>query len=299
MTMKRVKEKAIAIKKSAKSILKRFVRKIACISDGHVMSSYAICPEGLHTPAGNPIMLNEGQKQILQHYNDFCNIVDEMECDTVFVGGDMIHGQNPKERGLGLISTDLDVQINAGVELWSKICKGRKSIWVPGSGYHISTPGHNTEKDICDRIGKLPGTETIWAGPVINLELEGRIINFSHGGSGAFIYRETAMAREIMFSKVAWANNKLPKIDMFVHGHWHWFSYLHEYDVHFLQLPGWTAFEPCPIFIKNYVRFQPDIGGVIILMDDEGRILVWHFLYPVPRIAYAQDRILKDGIMSI
>jgi hypothetical protein len=297
--MKRVKEKAVVVKRKVKSLMRRFVRKLAAISDGHVMSLYAICPEGIMTKAGNPLVLNEGQKQILESYYDFCNIADELECETVLMGGDMLHGQNPKERGLGLMATDLDTQIDAGVALYSRICKGRKSVWVQGSEYHISTPGHNTEKNICDRIGKLPETETIWAGAVVNMDLDGRIINFSHGGSGAFIYRETAMAREIMFSKVAWANNKLPKIDMFIHGHWHWFSYLHEYDVHFLQLPGWTSFEPCPIFIKNYVRFQPDIGGAIILMDDEGRIQVWHFLYPVPRITYIQNKVLKDGVMSI
>lgn len=260
---------------------KRFVRRIAAVSDLHFLSLYAGCPPGLLNETGVEFNRNEGQIQLWNYWEDFCNKCDELEVDTVLVVGDVIHGQNPIERGVGLMSTNLDVQVNAGVLGMQRLCRDRKSLWISGSKYHISATGHNTEKDICDRLG---GT---WLGLVANLKIEPteKIINVSHGGSGAFIYRETAMGREILFSKVAEANGKLPKISMFVHGHWHWFSYLHQSDCHYLQLPCWIAFEPVPIFIKNYARFQPDIGGAVIMVDEAGRITVWHYLYDLPHIS--------------
>jgi hypothetical protein len=179
------------------------------------------------------------------------------------------------------MSTNLDVQISAGELAMRRLCKDRKSLWISGSKYHISAVGHNSEKDVCDKLG---GT---WLGLVANLRIEptDKIINISHGGSGAFVYRETAMGREILFAKVAEANGKLPKISMFIHGHWHWFSYLHQSDTHYLQLPCWIAYEPIPIFVKNYPRFQPDIGGAVIMVDEAARITVWHYLYDLPHIA--------------
>ncbi|OGM09502.1 hypothetical protein A2Z67_00175 [Candidatus Woesebacteria bacterium RBG_13_36_22] len=264
---------------------KRYVRAIGCISDMHVGSYYSIFPEGFTIKPGIGIQLNEGQKELLSYFWAFKQVCDDLNVDTFFVAGDMLHGQNRKEVGINLISTDLNIQKRAAEELLKPILKGRKSYWVSGSGYHASTPGHNPDEGLCESLGKEPDTYTQWLGTVANLKIGKRIFNLSHGGSGAFIYRETAMAREIVFSKVAFANGKLPKIDMFIHGHFHWFCYLHEQDAHFLQLPCWMAYEPITLYTKNYTRFQPDIGGAIILIDEEERILVWHFMYPLPHIA--------------
>ncbi len=274
------KQEIVTGKRKIFELLKRFVRRMAAVSDQHLLSQVAMCPPGLTNELGVEFNRHAGQIQLWNYWEDFNDKCDELEVDTVFVVGDVIHGQNPIERGVGLMSTNLDVQISAGVLAMQRICKDRKSLWISGSKYHISAIGHNSEKDVCDRLG---GT---WLGQVANIKIDPteKIINVSHGGSGAFVYRETAMGREILFAKVAEANGKLPKISMFIHGHWHWFSYLHQSDTHFLQLPCWTAYEPVPIFTKNYTRFQPDIGAAIIMVDDEGRITCWHYLYPLPHI---------------
>jgi UDP-2,3-diacylglucosamine pyrophosphatase LpxH len=260
-------------------LTKRFKRVIACISDAHIGTYTALFPEDFHIKKGNVISLSEGQKSLLESYYAFCKTCDELGADTVLVLGDMVHGQNPKERGENLITTELEIQKRAAKVLLKTLIKDRKSYWTAGSGYHASTPGHDPDEGLCGMLGGY------WCDKVKNLKFGSRLINVSHGGSGAFIYRETAMAREIAGAKMAFANGKLPKIDLFVHGHFHWFAYLHEYDTHFLQLPCWAAFEPARIFVKNYTRFQPDIGGAVILIDDEDRITVWHYLYDLPHIA--------------
>lgn len=268
------------------ALQKRFKRVIGCITDIHAGSWYSVFPDGFKlTKAGNTVTLNPGQISLLESFHTFKKVLDSLNCDTVFVVGDIVHGQNIKERGMNLITTDLGQQKKAAGVLLSPILKGRKSYWVAGSGYHSSTPGHNPDEGLCETFNEKENYSSTWLGQVANLKVGRRIINLSHGGGGAFIYRETAMAREIVFAKMAMANGKLPKIDMFIHGHFHWFSYLHEYDTHYLQLPCWIAFEPAPIFTKNYTRYQPDIGGAVVMIDHEDRITVWHFLYPLPHIA--------------
>lgn len=274
-----------------KTIIKRFKRKLGLISDMHVGSYYAIFPEDFKLEAGNVVKLNEGQQKLLGYWQNFKAVCDELQIDTFLFGGDMIHGQNPKGKGIGLITTNLNEQKEAASILISPILKDRKSYWVAGSDYHASTPGHNPDESLCRFLNEKKDLHAEWLGPVANLRAGKKLLNLSHGGSGAFIYRETSMAREIMFSKTAYANDKLPKIDMFIHGHWHWFAYLHEYDVHFVQLPCWIAYEPISLYTKNYTRFQPDIGAAICLIDDEERITVWHFLYPLPHIADEEIKI--------
>jgi hypothetical protein len=272
----------MSIKKSRKSgeriLTKRFKRVIACISDMHVGTYTAIFPDEFHIKRGNVITLSEGQRSLLESYHSFCKTCNDLGVDTVLVLGDMVHGQNPKERGENLITTELTIQKRAAKELLKTLIKDRKSYWVAGSGYHASTPGHDPDEGLCEMMGGK------WCDKVKTLRFGSRLINISHGGSGAFVFRETAMGREIQWAKMAFANGKLPKIDCFVHGHWHWFAYLHEYESHFLQLPSWAAFEPARIFVKNYARFQPDIGGAVILIDEEDRLMVWHYLYELPHI---------------
>lgn len=268
--------------KKVKVMSRNFVRRIAVVSDMHIGSRYAMWPE--KTVIGGK-EVEEGREKLRKYWNEFLNVCDELEIDTVLMAGDILHGQNVKGRGKMLITTDLNEQVEAAEALLSRLLNGRKSVWVEGSEYHSSTPGHSPEQNLCNKLSEK--YDTYWKGVVANLKIAGtdRIINLSHGGSSAVVYRETVMAREIMWGKVGIANKKLPKIDVFVHGHWHWFAYVHEYDVHVVQVPCWVAFEPIQRFIKFYVRFQPDIGGVIIMIDDKSRIVVWHFLYDVPRIA--------------
>jgi hypothetical protein len=265
----------------------RYVKRIAVVSDMHVMSDYAVFPDKFVKDSGVSIGPSDGQKILLGYYKDFCRKVDEWECDTVLLAGDLIHGQNPKDRGTGLGSTDLKDQLTALGLLLAPLLKGRTSHWVSGSGYHNSVQGMKVEAQLCSGLNDLEKEiKHHWHGPIANLLVEPYgVINLTHGGSGAFIYRETAMAREIMFGKVAYASEKLPKIRGYIHGHWHWYCYLSQPDVDFIQMPCFVAYEPITIFTKYYTRFQPDIGAVILLIDGDGKMRVERFLYPAPHIA--------------
>lgn len=275
------------MKLKLKELRKFFVRRFAAVSDLHLMSRFSLFPPTFKTAEGNVFHANDGQRQLYESFKKFCQVCDEWEVDTVLLASDLIHGQNHKEAGLGLISTSLNEQIQLGEIVLTPLLKGRDSHWVSGSGYHNSAKGMCVEQELCAKIHMKKDGKASWYGPIANLKVKpfGKMINLTHGGGKAAYYRETIAAREMIYGKVAEVNEKLPKIDMYIHGHFHWFDYIHQAGVHHLQLPGWTAYEPIALFTPNYTRMQPDIGGCLILFDENGRVTVWHYTYPLPHIA--------------
>jgi hypothetical protein len=267
--------------KKAKSIKTEVVRSIAFISDLHVGSRYAICPDKWKTAEGQWLIPSPGQVVLNNSFREFGAECDKLKVDTVLVNGDMLHGQNVMENGVGLSTSNMDEQIDMGIEVLKPLVKGRKLLMISGSGYHKSVRGLNPEKCVCDG---LSGT---WLGPLANIRFapSKRLFNVHHGQSAAFIYKEMLAGREMMFSKWAQGSGKLPEIDAIIRGHLHSFMHLHENRIHYLQLPCWLAFEPSKITLKLYSKFQPDIGGVIVHLDSSDRIIPWHFLYPCPTIA--------------
>jgi hypothetical protein len=130
----------------------------------------------------------------------------------------------------------------------------------------------------------------------IHIQNTKRVFQIYHGDSAAVIYRETAMAREGHFLWEAEGRGKLPcHIDMVINGHWHYFQHIHSERQHLLRLPGWTDWMPFRKGMKLYGKVIPDIGGVIVLIDMNDRILVHHFLYPRPMIA---DGVIEEGSLD-
>ena len=85
------------------------------------------------------------------------------------------------------------------------------------------------------------------------------------------------MSREALFMMEAIQLGKLPKIDCIIRAHWHKFIYIHMEHIHLLQLPGWQAYYAWKGALLSYGKMQPDIGGCILFVDNEDRILVMKF----------------------
>lgn len=262
-------------------------RVIAFISDLHIFSRYALCPPQYLTAEGVSFNHSREQKKIWDYWLYFCGVCDDQKVDTIVIVGDTIHGQNPAERGTMLMSPDIDEQKSAAVQIISMISNGRKLYMFGGSKYHSSIMGEALERDICNALGGK------WMGGIANVSFHPskKIFNISHGQSAAFIYREMIMGREALFIKWAEALKKIPKIDVIVRGHWHHFIYFHESGLHMIQLPGWMAYEPSRPYLRSYGKMQPDIGGVIVFIDDEDRIRVWHYLMGEP--PHISDKLQK------
>ncbi len=256
-----------------------YKRVIAFISDLHVGSSYGLFPKGIETPQGNEIKLNKGQEKLLEYWNEFWSKADRWDVDTVIDCGDSCSGLNRKEFGVNLMASDLEVQKDAYVSLIKPHVKGRQYINITGSGYHQSLDT-KIQKDIAKRLGGK------FYGAIANIHpvKTSRIINISHGVGGAFVYRSTALDREGLFQLASTALGKIPKVDIVVRGHLHSFIHLHMPSQHLIQLPCWVAYEPNKIMLKSYGKLQPDIGAVILFIDEEDRVDIHHYLYPLIHI---------------
>lgn len=260
---------------------KEYVRRIAFVSDKHAGSRFSLWPPGIETSEGNEITLNAGQRRLHENWLDFCRVVNNFDCDSVYDLGDILHGNNRKEYGKLLMTPELDIQAEAAVELYKPLLAPHRKLYlISGSGYHGSLD-FDHQKTICKELGGK------YLGAVANIQLRGtkRIMNISHGASSAYIYRTTIMDREGLFQMAAATLGKIPKIDIVIRGHWHSFIHIHLAKQHMIQLPCWMALEPNKIYLRSYGKMQPDIGAVILLIDKEERITVWHYLYPLPNIA--------------
>lgn len=260
-------------------------RAIAFIADLHVGSRFALNPPQFLTPEKLGLELHGGLLQIWTYWLDFCRKCTENKVDTVVILGDLMDGQNHRENAANLLTPSMDEQKDMAEMVLREICRNRKLIMIGGSGYHKGQGNNsNPEKDVCVRFNGE------WLGSIKNVRFKpsDKMFNLAHGESGAYIYREMLMGREMLFTKAAEALGKIPKIKVIARGHLHCFSHIHSSYMHFLQVPGWKAFEPNKIFLKSYAKMQPDIGGVIVFIDDNDRIRVWPFLYPQVHIADTQ-----------
>ena len=251
----------------------KYKRVIAVYSDTHVGSAYSVMPKDFENQKGNIIGLNDGQEYLLGHWNYCRKVCDRFGVDTVLLVGDLIHGLHRKKQGEGLILSELEDQKDASVKLFESLCKNRTVIGVSGTDYHNSMDTR-TEKEIIQRLG---GT---YYGYVINGDIKGtkRTMNVMHGKSCAVVYPETTAGREMLFFKEAILENKLPKADILLRAHNHMYLHIHRRMMHFIKNPCWSLLEPSDYTMKNYAKFQPDLGMSLLLIDSDDRISSWHFL---------------------
>jgi len=245
----------------------------------HVGSRHAVFPDNFYSGLeGNLLGLNKGQKMLLEYWEDFVEKCEKNRVDTVVLDGDIIHAQNRAEYGRYTMTTNLDEQVDAAYRLLRPLCDERDTYVFDATGYHESLDSR-LHKALADRLGAK------YMGALADLIFSDRRFQITHGTGGASIYRETKMGRDGFFMKWAEGMEKLPRTDVLVKGHFHEFIHIHAKKQHLIQLPCWQTFVPWQGALSNIGRMQPDIGGVIVFIDEDARIRVWHFLYePVPRI---------------
>ena len=256
-------------------------RSIAFVGDLHVGSRFAVAPAGYRTREGNAIHISEGQMTLLQHFRDFCQRCDELEVDTVFLMGDLVDGHNPKGYGRNLVTADLNDQIGMAVMLLRDLCKGRKVYGIEGSGYHALSGNMSADQMVVQLLGGE------WKGMVSVCQFEPSQLTFfiTHGTGGGTIYRATAMDRENLFINASVGIGKISPVQVIVKAHKHYHLYMEQNGQHMLQIPCWSAWVPNKIYLRLYGRMQPDIGGCVLQITDDDRIVHHVFLYELPRIA--------------
>jgi hypothetical protein len=67
---------------------------------------------------------------------------------------------------------------------------------------------------------------------------------------------------------------------MIIRAHKHEFIELHKSSIRYMVLPCWQFYVPYDKAVEWYSKWQPDIGGAILLADEEMRLRPLHFVYP-------------------
>lgn len=266
-------------------------RSIAIISDTHVFSDFGLVPrEPVYDENGavknHKSVLNKGQRIIQGYwYDKWIPTCDRFNVDTVIHLSDACQGVNPKEGGRSTLSPDLDIQKDATVTAMAPLVKGRNLEMFSGTLYHeaLNTRIH---KDIAHML-KEHAERVQFHGKFANLHFEGteKIANCAHAATSAMLYPAGVIDRELTFIKVGVAEEKIPRPDYFMRGHLHKYIHLDYENIHGIQCPGWQAWYPLGDKVRLYGRTQPDIGGLILLIDKQNRTVLLHFLYKVPKIA--------------
>ena len=267
-------------------LVHNYQRSIALLSDTHIGSRLGVCPSGYVTEATkNPIMANPGQENLASSFEKFWDKMDEMKVDTVFLVGDIMSGINFKEMGMFMMTTDINEQVAMATLLLKKHCIHRKTYVWSGTPYHESR-----DYRIHETLAKDLGGQFMGSLSNMMLKPSKKTVHVRHATTSAMIYPETVLGRDIMFLKEAEALGQVPKIDAIITGHRHSFIEIHKASVHYLSLPCWEAFTPYYKATMNYFKYQPDIGGALMLLDSDNRLRFMHFLYQCPKIT---DRLVS------
>jgi len=260
--------------------------RMAWLNDLHAGSQFAIWPDPHILGGGHTVGPSEAQKSLLKYFWEFAEECKDNKVNILCILGDIIMGKNWKEGGAYSMNIEIPEQVKACASLIKEFCDRTETIeqvWIwKGTGYHESRDS-SVGESLRDKLVEFGidakyKREYSW----VKLKYAGfeKTLFVAHSASGAYMYPEQSMGRDMMLFEEAHAAGKLPKVDMIVRAHKHSFIGVHKPSIRAVQLPCWQFFVPYDGAVKMYPRYQPDIGGVIMLFDHRLRSTVWHFTYP-------------------
>lgn len=252
-------------------------RSFAIVADVQVGHRAALWPKNF-TYDGIQIVLAPHQEVLLRYWEDFWTSPEVQECDTIINIAESIEGKNKKEYGKSLISSNIDTQCLAFVELLKPYIGGRRYIGLRGSGYHTSE-----DTDAENHISDLLGGD--FFGDIANLKISGcgHVVWATHKAGNAMMYRSTMLDRNsLYFSAIKSRISEDPDIIIYGHHHKH-FRVDTETRINLIA-PSWKFWHP----IKDSSKFpytQPTIGGLVIQFPkNHGQIHVVKKFYPLENI---------------
>jgi len=271
--------RTIVIDGNPLKLTKIYPVRIGGIGDLHVGSLFAIACEGFGWE------LNESQKKLLEYWKEYAMECIANKITQLWIVGDLISGNDRRNHGKYNFTDNLDTQTEMAAKLIIDFVHAVKSIetviiWG-GTPYHTSED-ITVEKMIVDKL-RAEGINAVCEGEYsyITIKYKDFIkrIFVTHSVRGTS-HPETALGMNMREWQEKVAQGKLPPVDMQVSAHKHEFVEVHKASIRAVQLPCWQLFVPYDSALKYFARYQPDIGGTIILFDDKLRTMPWHFTYP-------------------
>lgn len=279
----------------------RYKHAVGLVSDTHTGDAYSIWPPDFVTLQGNEIKQNPAQKKLWEYWLKFRDSCEEFQVEEIWHLGDMMQGQNHREQGLGLLTTDMGEQRRACAKIHEPLIKVAKKYYpktpqfkrdpkgffrvIGGTGYHQGAePGQWPEQVVTEEM--LGGR---YHGPILMRQFSdsGRVFVLFHGGGGAFMYPETQAGREMFALGIAESIGIYDKhVDCVICGHLHHASmHIEKYGQHFIRLGCWQIWSGNKFGFNPLGLKQPKCTAGILLLDEFDRIRYIQFDYkPMPKV---------------
>jgi predicted phosphodiesterase len=218
-----------------------------------------------------PLPPNPVNLAINAHWNKMLASIRKSPPDVVIFNGDLIEGDQGKEKGRGLMTLYLDVQVEAaikGIQQIRDILPKVPFYFTAGTDYHQMSDKTSADQHIAKEFGGEYGDELV-------IEECGIRIFARHTISSSMStwqYMATAPGRDHMLLYLNKGEEKYGKIDVAVFSHRHQFVAVQFSSGIALVTPCWQS--KTPYAVKRGMVGVPEIGWVMLHIDDPKKITV-------------------------
>ena len=249
--------------------------------------------------SGNTLTQNKFQKWLWDRWLDYCAWLDAYNVENILINGDVVQGINAKD--LETLTVNEADQTRFAIECLRPLIflpsGARRALGVyvtRGSGFHDGKAGERAEY-VAREIGaaEVEGQFSKWEWWI---EWREKLIYATHHTSTAAVYPLTPLYRQMNEAKVrAAAGWLLPDCDL--RSHVHACNALQDKAGRWMATaPAWqlkTAFAH-----KVAPGSLPDIGGLLLTLDEDQKLEVRKKLYPLPlpRVERAKIRAAAEGV---
>lgn len=220
-------------------------------------------------------VLNPTQSKI---YDEFIDMIDAVgQVQYTFLVGDLIEGYNYHGNGIGVQNTSINEQVEMAFGLLDKI-KCSNYVGVQGSGYHS---GHNPkhEMEVVRKLSQKYHTKFEF-GDEKDVSVGGKTFHLRHVQPFRknWAQRCNAALEEIKLI-VHDPSYKKDSLHFMARGHCHyWHPYVKYSGVEYISVPGWKWRDE---FIKVKSTVMPDLGYVVVDIDNKGHYDIWEHIFRI------------------
>jgi predicted phosphodiesterase len=248
------------------------MKTILLLSDLHVGSKYGLWPPNFtctnsRTDMVEDIPQNAVGKVIWDHWKKMLKALKDQKPDCIILNGDLIEGDQRKEKGRGLITPELPVQIKACIACL-KTLPDVPMYFTGGTDYHQLPDGISADLHIADQFNAAFGDELIIEECGIRLFCR-HAIGMSQS---TWQYMTTAPARDQMLLYLNQSTEKYGRIDVAVFSHRHQFVAAQFASGIALVTPCWQG--KTVFAVKKGIISPPHIGWVTLHIDNPKRIAI-------------------------
>jgi len=265
------------------------------VSDLHCGCQVGLCPkEGIRLDENGWYKPNEFQEVMWKYWREFWDewvpFVTSGKPYTVISNGDAIDGEHHGNKSA--ISTNKAIQVNIAEGILKPIvdmCDGRFYM-IRGTEVHDGTSAENVE-NLAKKLGAKPNRAGQYARYELWKKLGGdkALTHIMHhiGVTGSSAYESTAVYKELVESFVEagrWGDRP-PDVIVRSHRHRYFKTEIATANDRAMSIvtPAWQGKTPFVYKIPGGRVTQPQFGGVMLRISDEGELYERHFVKRLAR----------------